>query len=253
MRERRYSSTKSDELIDYVARDLTIGLVEKEARGASQKHPVMYGHAARFNTWSQNLGGFIETIVPGFFRKAISPEQLEAFSLFNHNDDRVLGATENNELTVKEDEVGLYHENVLIGDTTDSNNMIAHLRAKRIYKMSFGFSTHPDGDEWQVDGTTNKRILLPDGCSKLWDTSPVTFPAYRATDVGIRSLSRDDKDVDRIMVALVRCEKNLPATKEDMENLKDFRSRVDTYLAHTSGVSKEAVLDIKRRMLLLMA
>ncbi|MCL5072630.1 MAG: HK97 family phage prohead protease, partial [Actinobacteria bacterium] len=51
--------------------------------------------------------------------------------------------------------------------------------------MSFGFIVPEGGDDWDMSDPENpirilKRVIL-------WDISPVTYPAYPQTSVGIRT------------------------------------------------------------------
>lgn len=197
-----------------------------ELREGKDDLEVMVGYAATFNSRSEDLGGFVEEIEPGFFRTAIKPGNLDCYSLFNHNPDNVLGYSRAGEVRVSEDTEGLYQETDLIGDTTDSTNMIAHLRAGRIHKMSFAFTVHKSGQKWSTEGNRNVRRLLADGCSRLYDVSPVTYPAYQSTSLGLRDLGLDESDLSDSLTALVRCEQNLPATKGDMTALRNLIERV---------------------------
>lgn len=208
-------------------------------RSEEGKNPIMFGHAAVFNSMSENLGGFRELIEPGFFRNAIKPEKLRVYSLFNHDPNEVLGYSRSKptpEVVVREDKKGLYQETELKGDTTTSSNMIAHVRAGRIEKMSFAFTVELGGETWEVKGNTNIRKLQPDGCRDLYDVSPVVYPAYRGTDLGIRSsLPGTEQEIESLMVALVRCEKDLPATRDDVATIKEFNKRIVAWCERHAG------------------
>lgn len=242
--ERRYVDTK-------IANPEGIVLREKTEE---VPYPVMPGYAAVFNSFSQNLGGFYEKIEEGFFRDAIVKDSFEAFSLFNHDPNLVLGATMNGEVTVSEDKKGLYQETILKGDTTISKDVEAMVRAGRIYKMSFAFSIKRDAEEWKKTKEGRiERTLLAGGCEDLYDVSPVTYPAYKATSVGVRSLSESNSDLGKALVALVSIERNLEVSKEELEILKEFRNHVDAYLERVPKVDEALVLDMKRRLLLQFA
>lgn len=212
-----------------------------ESRGeADARKDVVVGFAANFGTRSENLGGFVETIQPNFFRKALadlrkSTEEHDCYSLFNHDPNEVLARTGNGELVLREEEKGdphggLWQETELKGDTQASRDMLANVKANRIYKMSFAFRIAWDGEEWKTEGNTNLRILVPDGCERLYDVSPVTYPAYNSTTLGMRSMAQQMPEFERGMVALVRCEKKLPATKEDVQSLRELIARIEKAL-----------------------
>jgi hypothetical protein len=59
-------------------------------------------------------------------------------------------------------------------------------------QMSFAFTVREDGDDWAVtDDESVVRTLLPDGAEQLFDVSVVTYPAYKSTEVSMRSVLED--------------------------------------------------------------
>lgn len=146
---------------------------------------VITGHAAVFNKPSEEIFGIRgarEVVKPGAFSKTIRTADVRA--LINHEDNLVLGRTTNRTLALEEDEVGL-KVRILPPDTTYANDLLHLIRGKYITQMSFGFKVPDGGDRVVRDGSTITRELLE---VELFDVSPVTFPAYTATDVQARSL-----------------------------------------------------------------
>lgn len=142
---------------------------------------MIRGYAARFNSPSQDLGGFIEKIDPGAFAKAIDRDDVRA--LFNHDSNLILGRNKAGTLTLREDESGLYCE-IDPPDTTAGRDLVESIRRGDIDGMSFAFS--PVDDSWgKMDDGTPLRTLRE---VALYDVSPVTYPAYRSTSVGVRSM-----------------------------------------------------------------
>lgn len=203
-------------------------------RAAKEKSKVrtMAGHAAVTGKRSSNLGYFFEIMEPGCFKDALADPDLECYSLFNHDESLLLGATANGELRMEEDKDGLYQETDLKGDTTDSANMIAHLDAGRITKMSFAFTIAPDGQEWDED-KDGLLIRTVTRVQRLYDVSPVTYPAYPQTDIGIRSA----QEYNEIMGLLVRAENGLKLNREGLLAIKDFSARLEKIV---NGVEPEA-------------
>lgn len=146
--------------------------------------PVIAGYVAVFDQLSVNLGGFREKIQRGAFANTIKTDDIRA--LLNHDPNNVLGRTKNNTLRLAEDEVGLVME-IDPPDTQTARDLVVSLERGDIDQGSFGFRVNLRGDRWEEDPNTGTviRTLLD---VKLYDVSPVTFPAYPQTSVGLRSL-----------------------------------------------------------------
>lgn len=151
----------------------------------SENEPAkIIGHAALFNTRSENLGGFYEMIQPGAFAESIEKDDVRA--LFNHNPDHVLGRNKSRTLSLSEDERGLAIE-IVPPDTQIARDLIISMQRGDITQMSFGFRVRVGGQIWDEDEDGNYVRTLTN--LKLFDVSPVTFPAYTETDVAVRSMN----------------------------------------------------------------
>lgn len=168
--------------------------IMSELRAVSDDKGVRHitGYAAVFNSLSEDLGGFREKIAPGAFARAIKEDDVRA--LWNHNSDCVLGRKKSGTLRLSEDNHGLKIE----CDPPDAQwvrDLIASIDRGDIDQMSFGFIVrrYPDGSrgcQWIVENGEDIRILTD---VELFDVSPVTFPAYADTEVGLRSLEEHKK------------------------------------------------------------
>ena len=147
------------------------------------------GYAAVFNKYSQDLGFFKEKIQPGAFKKTIKENDIRA--LINHDPNLIIGRTKNKTLELWEDDKGLGF-NVKLPDTSYANDLRTSIERRDITQNSFGFQTIQD--EWSQDGS--KRTLLE---VKLFDVSPVTFPAYTQTSVKLRS-GIDLREIDEALI-----------------------------------------------------
>lgn len=150
------------------------------------KMPTIEGYAAVFNKLSENLGGFVEKIAPGAFSKALRTS--DARALFNHDVNYVLGRESSKTLVLKEDGRGL-HMLVHPPDTQTIRDMvIAPIERGDIKEQSFGFMIARDAwdniDERKSKTPTRTIVEV----SRIFDVSPVTFPAYPDTKVAVRSL-----------------------------------------------------------------
>ena len=167
--------------------------IKFETRDGS-KLPVIRGHAAVFNTLSLDLGGFREQIKPGAFKEAIETDDVRA--LFNHDPNYPLGRNKSGTLRLTEDERGLAIE-LDPADTQYARDLVTSMERGDITQMSFGFSVKPGGQDWAEgeDGMTIRTLTN----LRLYDVSPVTYPAYPQTDVGIatRSLQEWRKSQDK--------------------------------------------------------
>jgi HK97 family phage prohead protease len=139
--------------------------------------PKITGYTAVFNSESQDLGGFIETIRPGAFVETIRTDDVRA--LFNHDPSNILGRNTAGTLKMKEDERGLYVE-IWVDDTQIGRDVHASVKRGDITGMSFGFRTL--ADNWKGE---NLRELIK---VQLFDVGPVTYPAYLATTAGARGV-----------------------------------------------------------------
>lgn len=152
------------------------------------------GHAAVFNQLSEDLGGFREQIAPGAFAEALEKDDVRA--LFNHDPNFILGRNVAKTLRLSEDARGLAIE-IDPPDTQAARDLLVSMERGDVTQMSFGFSVRPGGQDWAKDdeGRTVRTLKK----LRLYDVSPVVFPAYPQTDVAVRSLAewqRQSEDED---------------------------------------------------------
>ena len=144
------------------------------------------GHGAVYNSLSDDLGGFREKIAPGFFDRAVANAP-DVKLLFNHDPNWILAATKNGSMRLRLDSVGLGYDGAVspaVAATQQGQYVRAILGDGLVTQSSFAFRTTTNGDDWSEDPSTGDliRTLLPNGCSGLYDCSPVTYPAYPAAD-----------------------------------------------------------------------
>lgn len=138
------------------------------------------GYGAVFNSRSENLGGFFETIDPKAFDRVLRTRP-DVLCLFNHSDDKLLGRTASGTVQLSTDSTGLRY--VCDLPNTPTGEEVGELVQRGdISTSSFGFICSRDDWNFNDDGTMERRILE---VSHLLDVSPVTSPAYPATSVGI--------------------------------------------------------------------
>jgi HK97 family phage prohead protease len=146
-------------------------------RRAEDKLPMIAGYAAVFNTLSVDLWGFREKIAPGAFAGSLNDD---VRALWNHETGIVLGRTKSGTLRLAEDDTGLAIE---IDPPASAGNYIETIKRGDVDQMSFAFRTLEQAWDEDDDGVLIRTLLKV----KLYEVSPVTFPAYPATNVGVRS------------------------------------------------------------------
>jgi HK97 family phage prohead protease len=160
----------------------TLPIVELRVSSAEEEN-FIEGHAAVFDSWSETLGGifpFKEKVKRGAFASSLEKDDIRA--LFNHDPNYVLGRNKAGTLQLKEDERGLFVK-IFPPETAWAKDLRTSISRGDINQMSFGFTV--EEDEWRYEGGYDVRELRK---VKLFDVSPVTFPAYTATDVGVRAM-----------------------------------------------------------------
>ena len=156
---------------------------EKESR-------KMVGHAAVFGEVAEIGGWFREQIEPGAFKASAKKDDVRA--LFNHDENYVLGRNTAGTLKMSEDSRGL---KVTIDppDTQFARDLGVSIERGDISQMSFAFQVLEE--EW-IRGEKKELDLRKIKKVRLFDVSPVTFPAYDGTDIGLRSHQEWRKQID---------------------------------------------------------
>jgi HK97 family phage prohead protease len=173
------------------------GDVEIRAKGDTF---TAYGYAARFNTLSQNLGGFVEMVAPGTFTKTVKEADIRG--LFNHDANFPLGRLKAGTLRLWEDDEGLAYE-LDLPNSPLGHNVAESLRRHDVTGSSFGFRTIED--EWGETGDGFPLRTLK--AVALRDVGPVTFPAYTSADSALRSLAeKRNLDINVLVAAAERNE-----------------------------------------------
>lgn len=161
-----------------------IDLIELRMVEDEGQKPKIRGYAAVFNKLSEDLGGFKEKIDPGTFKKSIEKDDIRA--LFNHDANYILGRNKAGTLTLTEDEKGLNIE-IDPPDTQYARDLQESIKRGDINQMSFGFVVI--NDSWDFEKGKEAIRTLKE--VRLFDVSPVTYPAYPQTSVKIRSYIED--------------------------------------------------------------
>ena len=158
------------------------GEVRAESRDDEPTHIIGYGSV--FNTMSEVMWGFREIIMPGAFDDVLEDD---VRGLFNHDPNFILGRSKAGTLSLSVDETGLKYDIIAPDNPTIRDLVIAPLKRGDITQSSFAFKIARNGDEWYEndDGVIIREIHK---ISRLYDVSPVTYPAYQEASSTARSL-----------------------------------------------------------------
>jgi HK97 family phage prohead protease len=144
---------------------------------------TLTGYALKYETLSQNLGGFVETVARGAVDKSLA-DGLDVLARYNHEDNMLLGRTSSGTVSLSSDEVGLAYT-VDLPDTTVGRDLAVLAERGDVYQSSFAFYTV--SDSWgQTEQGFPLRTLEQ---VRLVDVAPVNTPAYLDTSSGLRSLA----------------------------------------------------------------
>jgi HK97 family phage prohead protease len=180
---------------------------------ASSDGLTFSGYAAVFDSESEDLGGFRETIAPGAFKRSLGQKRDDIKMFLNHNWDILLASRKAGSLELTEDAYGLKAEATFV-DTAEARNVSALVDRGDIHAMSFGFQ--PVKTDMADEGRAQRLREV-----KLYEVSPVTaWPAYRATSASVRHLADlvqvDEDAISTALRALTSADGELTEEQHDL-------------------------------------
>lgn len=172
------------------------GLVRAQPHGIEMREdaegaPLMRGHFAVFDEWTEinsgYEGNFLERIAPGAFKKTLTETTPKV--LFNHGHDvmgdQILGVPK----TLEEDDRGAYYEVELFDGVPQ---LIRDGLKANQYGSSFRFRVmredvrdHPEKSDYNPKGLPERTIKE----AQVFEFGPVSFPAYAGATAGMRSMT----------------------------------------------------------------
>ncbi len=155
------------------------------------KTPCFVGHAAVFYNSKDSdteywlWEDYVERLQPGCFDRALKDSH-DARALFNHDSNMLLGRVSSKTCELSVDKTGLHFSVPYDENDPDHQRVKAKIDRGDLTGCSFAFSNvSADWEELSVDEKTVYVRNIKD--LDLHDVGPVTFPAYEATDVGLRT------------------------------------------------------------------
>jgi HK97 family phage prohead protease len=195
------------------------------------------GYASVFNSPSEDLGGFVEYVAPGAFKRSLQSRN-EVKLLWNHDSGEPLASLRGGTMQLVEDERGL-KVTAQLPQTTRGRDIAELLRTNVIDSMSFGFNVIKDS--WARDGKTRTLESV-----RLFEVSIVSFPAYEATVAQVRSAPTINPD--ELADALLRLESGEELDSKSAELITDvvakLKAQPDVEEVIDNGLD---LLDLKKK------
>lgn len=195
---------------------------------------TLVGYASTFNTESEDLGGFRETVLPGAFARSIR-EGADVKFLMNHDPSLVMGRTKNSTLKLEEDGTGLRFR-VILPSTQAAKDLHTLVKRGDISQCSFAFSAREQSwEEGNRDGNgdlyASRKLMDVD----LMDVSAVTYPAYAATEVYAREKSLTIAEVrDAAIQATQEALRSMGCPEELIEKISERSKKASKEQAETA-------------------
>ncbi|HJZ93749.1 MAG TPA: HK97 family phage prohead protease, partial [Gemmataceae bacterium] len=172
----------------------TVGIVllgGEEARDGTRSRRIG-GYAAKFNTYSRDLGHFVEEIDPGFFNKSKGDGWPGVICRFNHENSQLLGTIQGRTLGLNVDRDGLVYD---VDPPPSMSHVLEYVERGDVQKSSFAFRAYEEDWGTTEDGGPLRKLYS----GQLVDVAPVVDPAYIDTTAGLRSFAAHfDADFEEV-------------------------------------------------------
>lgn len=152
--------------------------------GEENQATHIIGLGSVFDSRSELMYGFKEIIKPGAFDDVLNDD---VRGLFNHDPNYILGRTTAGTLSLSVNERGLVYDITAPGTQTIRDLVLAPMQRGDINQSSFAFRVARDGEDWYQD---DEGVIIREihKFSRLFDVSPVTYPAYQDAGAAVRSM-----------------------------------------------------------------
>lgn len=161
-----------------------------EIRSEENEEQKIVGYALKFNSESENLGGFVEKIETNALDGA---DISDVRALINHSPDKVLARSKSGTLKLEVDEIGLKYT-IIPPSTSYARDLMESMKRGDINQSSFAFSIdyENDGDHWEYNEERDLYIRTIKRLRQISDVSVVTYPAYTQTESVIAKRGLED-------------------------------------------------------------
>lgn len=163
-------------------------LAEKRASEGDEKTFIVEGYASTFDEYElfrTDNEVFCERIEPDAFKDC---DFSDVVFRIDH-DGRVYARTRNDSVQISVDEHGLYNK-VDLSRSSSAKELYEDIECGNYDRMSFAFNV--DEDMYEHDKEAHKYLRVIKRVGKLFDISPVSFPANPNTEIGVSARSKFD-------------------------------------------------------------
>jgi HK97 family phage prohead protease len=199
--------------------------IDNEFRFDTEKNELE-GYASIFGE-TYKVWGFDETVEHGAAKKTIAENDIRA--LFNHDASLILGRNRSNPSTLElnEDKRGI-HYRIKLGNQSYANDLRESVARGDVSQSSMGFQVIKDIWEDNFTKRTIREI-------KLFDVSPVTFPASEKTEVKLRSAFIDlGLDYNALNLIIVKSNREMPLEQNEIDLLNKTIEILNAYIPRDS-------------------
>ena len=150
----------------------------------------------------------VERLQVGCFDNVLEDD---ARALYNHQPENLLGRVSNGTCELWVDDIGLGFRVPIDNDDPDHLRVIAKIKRGDLSGCSFAFSN--PSSTWEETEQDGKAIWIRNitDVGNLHDVGPVTYPAYEATEVGLRTAAPNQAELANARSALA-------AHRQDIDN-----------------------------------
>ena len=171
---------------------------------AKPESRTIFGTATVFNS-SYDMGWYDEEMSSDSLNEA---DMKDVVALFNHDMNMVLARTSSGTLKLNVTGNAMEYE-FEAPNTTLGNDLLEMVKRGDVYQSSFAFTV--EAEDWQErSGMKPKRVIR--SIKKVYDVSPVTYPANPDTMVAKRSYDATkqiDEDLQKVIDISVESEINI--------------------------------------------
>ena len=168
--------------------------INYEFRAMPESRTIV-GTATVFNS-AYDMGWYDEEMSADVFKNS---DFSDVVALFNHDANMVLARTKSGTLKLKVTNNAMEYE-FEAPNTTLGNDLLEMVKRGDVYQSSFAFSV--EAEDWQErKGMKPKRVIRE--IKKVYDVSPVTYPANPDTMVAKRSYEKIAGKVDEELQSVI--------------------------------------------------